>query len=162
MENCAYHSKNNGSSLSHRDICPGCTPHQRKKRGLHFVEIDRPGKIGCGLTGTWGAIASCATGRAGCRDWHISVVSRSAVASLGGGAGHRRGERAVLHCHAQRILLVRWILAWHAGQARGNVTCRTCNSSHTITRVALPFVLKYLVTELAAMNIKVTFDLKPS
>ena len=50
----------------------------------------------------------------------------------------------------------------HAGPPRGHVICRACNSSHTITRVALPFVLKYLVTELAAMNIKCTFDLKPS
>lgn len=49
-----------------------------------------------------------------------------------------------------------------AGPPTGHVVCRTCDSSHTITRVALPFVLKYLVTELAAMNIKCTFDLKPS
>ena len=48
----------------------------------------------------------------------------------------------------------------HAGYGREHVTCRTCMSSHTITRIALPFVLKYLVTELAAMNIKCTFDLR--
>ncbi len=52
-----------------------------------------------------------------------------------------------------------WV-AMPAGHGRGQVTCSTCMSSHTITRVALPFVLKYLVTELAAMNIKCTFDLR--
>ncbi len=51
------------------------------------------------------------------------------------------------------------IHACTAGQKNGRVICRACHSSHHMTRVALPFVLKYLVTELAAMNIKCTFDL---
>lgn len=43
--------------------------------------------------------------------------------------------------------------------SKGQVVCRVCKTGHAITRVALPFVLKYLVTELAAMNIKCTFTI---
>ena len=50
-----------------------------------------------------------------------------------------------------------------SGFARqGRVVCRACEGEGRLTRVALPYVLKYLVTELAAMNIKCTFDLQPS
>lgn len=43
--------------------------------------------------------------------------------------------------------------------SKGQVVCRVCKTGRAITRVALPFVLKYLVTELAAMNIKCTFTI---
>lgn len=38
--------------------------------------------------------------------------------------------------------------------------CRVCHSSRGITRIAVPYVFKYLVAELGAMNIKVTLDVK--
>jgi hypothetical protein len=43
--------------------------------------------------------------------------------------------------------------------AKGQVVCRACETGRAMTRVALPYVLKYLVTELAAMNIKCTFSI---
>lgn len=44
--------------------------------------------------------------------------------------------------------------------ARGTVTCRLCDSGKYVERVALPYVFKYLVTELAAMNIRCSLDVK--
>jgi DNA-directed RNA polymerase I subunit RPA2 len=46
-------------------------------------------------------------------------------------------------------------------EERGSVQCTKCakkKKSHT-ERVAMPYVLKYLIAELAMMNIKVTFDI---
>jgi DNA-directed RNA polymerase I subunit RPA2 len=43
----------------------------------------------------------------------------------------------------------------------GRVVCPVCdNSSKHIERVAMPYVFKYLATELAAMNIKVEVDVQ--
>lgn len=36
-------------------------------------------------------------------------------------------------------------------------TCKLCDSPENIVKVAIPFVLQYLVAELAAVNIKVKF-----
>lgn len=44
--------------------------------------------------------------------------------------------------------------------SRGYVMCRLCDTGKYIERVALPFVFKYLVSELAAMNIKLSLDVK--
>jgi len=44
--------------------------------------------------------------------------------------------------------------------SKGTVTCRLCDSGKYIERVALPFVFKYLVSELAAMNIRCSLDVK--
>ncbi|KAJ7532498.1 hypothetical protein O6H91_13G006400 [Diphasiastrum complanatum] len=38
--------------------------------------------------------------------------------------------------------------------------CRVCNTSRGIERVAMPFVFRYLAAELAAMNIKLTLNVK--
>lgn len=49
------------------------------------------------------------------------------------------------------------LMAGIQGPAAGKVVCRLCEgSSKSIERVAMPYVFKYLATELAAMNIKVT------
>lgn len=47
-------------------------------------------------------------------------------------------------------------------EAGGKTVCPQCspNSSATIERVALPYVFRYLATELAAMNIKVELGIK--
>lgn len=37
-------------------------------------------------------------------------------------------------------------------------TCKTCDSPENIVKVAIPFVLQYLVSELASVNIKVKFS----
>ncbi len=37
-------------------------------------------------------------------------------------------------------------------------TCKTCESPENIVKVAIPFVLQYLVSELASVNIKVHFS----
>jgi DNA-directed RNA polymerase I subunit RPA2 len=38
--------------------------------------------------------------------------------------------------------------------------CRNCKQENTIVKVAIPYVLRYLTNELAAMNIKLTFSVK--
>ena len=38
--------------------------------------------------------------------------------------------------------------------------CKTCDSSDSIQLLAFPYVFRYLVAELAAMNIKVSLDLQ--
>jgi DNA-directed RNA polymerase I subunit RPA2 len=40
-----------------------------------------------------------------------------------------------------------------------DVYCRVCDS-YDCTKVALPYVLRYMTNELAAMNIKLAFDVK--
>jgi DNA-directed RNA polymerase I subunit RPA2 len=40
------------------------------------------------------------------------------------------------------------------------VYCRSCNKENTCVRVAIPFVLRYMTNELAAMNIKLSFGIK--
>lgn len=45
------------------------------------------------------------------------------------------------------------------GGMSGRVVCPVCDhSSRHISRVAMPYVFKYLATELAAMNIKLSID----
>ena len=41
-----------------------------------------------------------------------------------------------------------------------NVYCRSCESSNACATIAIPYVFMYLVNELAAMNIKITLDVK--
>jgi DNA-directed RNA polymerase I subunit RPA2 len=38
--------------------------------------------------------------------------------------------------------------------------CKLCDTGKYVERVALPFVFKYLVSELAAMNIRCSLDVK--
>lgn len=45
-----------------------------------------------------------------------------------------------------------------AGASTGTVMCRLCESGRFVERVALPYVFKYLVSELAAMNIRCALD----
>ncbi len=48
-----------------------------------------------------------------------------------------------------------------AGPAAAKVVCRLCGGgARHIERVGMPFVFKYLATELAAMNIKVAVTLR--
>ena len=42
----------------------------------------------------------------------------------------------------------------------GQVTCRLCETGQYVERLALPYVFKYLVSELAAMNIRCSLDVK--
>lgn len=47
------------------------------------------------------------------------------------------------------------------GSAAPCVVCRACGSSAAVRRVAVPYVFRYLATELAAMNIKTTLAIAP-
>ena len=38
---------------------------------------------------------------------------------------------------------------------KGRTVCRLCDTSKFVERVAVPYVFKYLVSELAAMNISI-------
>jgi DNA-directed RNA polymerase I subunit RPA2 len=40
------------------------------------------------------------------------------------------------------------------------IVCRNCDTSKTVATIAIPYVFMYLANELAAMNIKITLDLK--
>jgi len=42
----------------------------------------------------------------------------------------------------------------------GKVECRLCGTGRAVERVALPYVFKYLVTELTAMNIKLSLNIE--
>ena len=44
--------------------------------------------------------------------------------------------------------------------SRGRTICRVCESSKYVERIAVPYVFKYLVSELAAMNIRCSLDIK--
>jgi DNA-directed RNA polymerase I subunit RPA2 len=46
------------------------------------------------------------------------------------------------------------------GESGETWICKMCNSGHDVKRVSLPYVLRYLVAELASVNIKVNFDIK--
>ena len=41
-----------------------------------------------------------------------------------------------------------------------HVICRNCDSGEFIETIAIPYVFRYLLTELAAMNVNVRLDLK--
>ena len=41
-----------------------------------------------------------------------------------------------------------------------NVICKKCNNENSCVKVAIPYVLRYLTNELAAMNIRLSFTLK--
>jgi DNA-directed RNA polymerase I subunit RPA2 len=43
---------------------------------------------------------------------------------------------------------------------RRRMTCRTCQHGKSIDVIALPYVFRYLATELLAMNIRLTLDIK--
>jgi len=45
--------------------------------------------------------------------------------------------------------------------SRRNVECRVCNTSKGIDVVAIPYVFRYLTTELMSMGIKLTLGVKP-
>lgn len=42
----------------------------------------------------------------------------------------------------------------------GHITCRVCGTGKYIERVAVPYVFRYLVSELASMNIRCSLDVK--
>ena len=47
--------------------------------------------------------------------------------------------------------------------ARGKaaaILCRNCDTSKHVATIAIPYVFMYLANELAAMNIKITLDVK--
>ena len=56
--------------------------------------------------------------------------------------------------------MLMFALSFVTEQGGTRVVCRFCESSNNVEKVALPYVFKYLVTELAAMNIKCSLTLK--
>ena len=45
------------------------------------------------------------------------------------------------------------------GAQESRVMCLTCDSSKGVEKVAMPYVFKYLASELAAMNIRINLEL---
>lgn len=75
-----------------------------------------------------------------CANCGLLISTANVPLAAAGAAGNRSASDAV------------------AGAPRGVVTCRLCETSKHVERVALPFVFKYLVSELAAMNIRCSVD----
>ncbi|KAJ1952552.1 DNA-directed RNA polymerase I subunit RPA2, partial [Dipsacomyces acuminosporus] len=48
----------------------------------------------------------------------------------------------------------------HVGKGPLDLVCRLCQNADGITMVALPYVFRYLATELMSMNMKVKLDVK--
>lgn len=48
------------------------------------------------------------------------------------------------------------------GYSDGKVTCKLCNDGEGVSEVDIPYIFRYLVTELAAcnINVKLTFEKK--
>lgn len=71
---------------------------------------------------------------------------------------------AAVRADSRQTLMCLFLCCWqvsHAPGDLGRVVCPLCdNSSAHIERVAMPYVFKYLATELAAMNIKVSLQTK--
>ncbi|XP_054157699.1 DNA-directed RNA polymerase I subunit RPA2-like [Oppia nitens] len=67
-------------------------------------------------------------------------------------------------CHKCSSLISPYCAAidndYNSGHSKKQWKCRLCDSSDDIKVVAIPYVLQYLVAELAAVNIKVKFDIK--
>lgn len=55
-------------------------------------------------------------------------------------------------------ILSAFIMAGKDELEKGKPACKMCNTSK-VAKVSLPFVLRYLTNELAAMNIKLMFNL---
>lgn len=45
-------------------------------------------------------------------------------------------------------------------EIRGTLTCTVCQNTAGVCRVAIPYVFKFLATELAAMNIRMKLDIR--
>jgi DNA-directed RNA polymerase I subunit RPA2 len=89
-----------------------------------------------------------------CSDYHVMDVCTACGSILAPLTRPHAGSGAV---HSIRP----GMLDSQGGAAAGKVVCPMCsNSSKHIDRVAMPYVFKYLATELAAMNIKVSVDVK--
>jgi len=41
-----------------------------------------------------------------------------------------------------------------------NIVCKNCGDLNTCVKVAIPYVLRYLTNELAAMNIRLSYTVK--
>ena len=48
-----------------------------------------------------------------------------------------------------------------AAQNAGRLECRVCGHGRWVKKLAMPYVFKYLSSELAAMNVKVMLDIQP-
>lgn len=86
-----------------------------------------------------------------CSDYHVVDVCTTCGSMLT--LRHRRSA-------AERLLGGGAAVAVGRGDgAEGQVECERCGEGKGRTeRIAMPYVLKYLVSELAVMNIKVTMD----
>jgi DNA-directed RNA polymerase I subunit RPA2 len=91
----------------------------------------------------------------------IRVGEMERDALLGHGAAYLLQDR--LHLYSDRSVVnvctkCGGMLAVSLGPGLSSPTCKMCASSKWIERVALPHVLLFLASELAAMGIKVKLD----
>lgn len=84
-----------------------------------------------------------------CSDYHVVDVCRTCGSML----SMLNKPNAT-----DRVLGARGVVDVGKGPAEANVVCMHCEDAGQPERVAMPYVLKYLVSELAVMHVKVTLD----
>lgn len=72
-------------------------------------------------------------------------------------SGHPIVSYCQRHC-CYTVLHLHDPLVCNAGMQNVQWTCRICETSKYLEKVALPYVFRFLSTELAAMNIKCTLS----
>ena len=70
-------------------------------------------------------------------------------------------DRLLLSSDADKALVCRWCGSLLAMQEGAETSCRLCHSS-TPSTVTIPYVFRYLLAELAAVNLKVKLRLAPA
>ncbi|KAJ2627729.1 hypothetical protein GGF44_004657, partial [Coemansia sp. RSA 1694] len=85
------------------------------------------------------------------------IVDLSAGRSQATDEGKRELSGALSAAEASAVMAGSFV---HAGRGPLDLECRLCRSPDDITMVAMPFVFRYLATELMAMNMKVKLDVK--
>jgi len=61
---------------------------------------------------------------------------------------------ALLLTHLFALALIQYF-----SSSIAKVMCRSCDSKDGITAITIPYVFRYLVNELAAMNIRITMNI---
>lgn len=112
-------------------------PVQGRKRagGIRFGEMERDSLLAHG-------ISFCLQDRLmNCSDYSLSYVCKRCGSII-----------SPIHLPSTEAQLIQ--------STRDSITCRLCQKSKDIDVVAIPYVFRYLATELMAMNIRLRVDVK--
>ncbi|KAJ2812164.1 hypothetical protein FBU31_007642, partial [Coemansia sp. 'formosensis'] len=90
----------------------------------------------------------------------IAAPATSHIVDLSGGDGEKTQSFTGLSAAEASAIMAAAGSSVHAGRGPLDLSCRLCQTPDAITMVALPFVFRYLATELMSMNMKVKLDVK--